>query len=169
MAHCGQEEEGGWSLGPKLERTSTTGRESILVGQGGDSRMLSTKREFWKACRDSQHAGGCSDPPLPSKLHHLHRGCTWPASCLTLSCHRGIHEGPGGIGLHLLHLVLQQVHQDGDDVMLPHLVLALQRDARPEREQLCGFTFARGGEQGPGPPQGTPERLVLGLSLEVQA
>lgn len=81
--------------------------------------------------------------------------------------HRGIHEGPRSIGLHLFHLVLQQVHQDGDDIMLPHLVLALQRDAGPEREQPCGLTCVRGGEQGPGPPQGTPERLVVGLSLVV--
>lgn len=83
--------------------------------------------------------------------------------------HRGIHEGSGGIGPHLFYRVLQQMHQDGDDIMLPYLVLALQRDAGPEREQLCGFTCVTGGEQSPGRPQGTPERLVLGLSLVVQA
>lgn len=78
---------------------------------------------------------------------------------------RSIHEDPRSIGLHLLHLVLQQVHQDGDDVMLPHLLLALQRDAGPERGQLCGFTWQRGGGRGLGPPHRTPEGLVLGPSL----
>lgn len=74
-----------------------------------------------------------------------------PAGSLTFGGHCDVHEGPSCTGLHLLFLVLQQVHQDGDDVMLPHLVLALQGNAGPERGQLGGCTWRK---RGTGPPQG---------------
>lgn len=145
--------------GPKLEGTSTAGQEKYF-GRAG-------KGQYWDA-EQNEHSGKLAGDPHCLVNYRLHRRCSWPAGHLTLGGHRGIHEGPGSIGLHLLHLVLQQVHQDGDDIMLPHLVLALQRDAGPERGQLCGFAW-QGGGQGQGPPQGTPGGCVLGPSLVVWA
>lgn len=55
--------------------------------------------------------------------------------CLTFSGHCCMHQGPSRISLYLLLRVRQQIHQDRNDIVLPHLVLALQRDAKAERRR----------------------------------
>ena len=62
---------------------------------------------------------------------------------LTFSGHCGVHERPRRVGLHLLVPVLQQVNQDGDDIMLPHLDLALQGDAVPGTDCEHGHPGSR--------------------------
>lgn len=120
-------------------------------------------RSFEKLARVTNMLGGCNDPrthplaPVPTQGIPAHLDTQF-AGCLTFSGHRGIHEGPSSIGLHLVHLVFQQVHQDGDDIILTHLLLALQRDARPERGQFGGFAWVEERSRTQDHPKGTPEK-----------
>lgn len=124
-AHYGLEEEDWQSLRPRLERTSTTGQEHLgRAGRGRHPDAEHKMRSFGKLAWDCSEHPHPELAPVPTQEHPAHLDA-WPAGYLTCSGHRGIHEGPSGVGLHLLHLVFQQVHQDGDDIILPHLFLAL--------------------------------------------